>query len=152
MYVVRDGQVNSDVRTLNGPHSINAVSQSVLYNALAYVLRRSDTHARNVVQFIDAFFLAPTTRMNPSMEYGQVVRGPGKKGQMGTFTGILDLRGVTKICNAAMLMKAAKSVEWTPEVEMGIKDWMVRYQGWMQTSALGQSTASRPKYFLFNYH
>jgi hypothetical protein len=83
--------------------------------------------------------------MNPNMNFGQIVRGPGKDGQAGTFTGILDLRGIVKIVNSVLVLKESESPEWTNERDQGMKQWMSEYSSWMEGSALGKNTASRPK-------
>lgn len=42
---------------------------------------------KRTVNFIKTWFLDPTTKMNPNLNYAQMHRGP--KGQIGTHTGIL---------------------------------------------------------------
>jgi hypothetical protein len=130
---------------LNGPSAITGASQSVLYNAIAYALKGSSESSQNAVSFIHSFFLDPDTKMNPNLAYGQVVRGPGKEGQSGTFTGILDLRGLVKVVNAIMVLKAAKSDDWTQGMDAAMHDWMAQYSAWIEGSSLGRSTSSRPK-------
>lgn len=143
-YINKDGQVNPDVRTLNGPSAINSVSQAVLYNAVAYSLAKTTSYSQNVVAFIDTFFLTPSTRMNPNMNFGQIVRGPGPEGRSGTFTGILDLRGLVKVVNAILILKATQSPDWTDARDQAMSTWMGQYAGWLTDSPLGKSTASRP--------
>lgn len=84
--------------------------------------------------------------MNPNMNYGQIVRGPGIKGRTGTFTGVLDLRGLVKVINAIFLMKASGSPDWTNEREERMGVWMSHYAAWLTESDLGKMTGSRPKY------
>jgi hypothetical protein len=151
-YISRDGQVNPDVRTLNGPGAINSVSQSILYNAIAYALQKSSTYSQNVAYFIDTFFLNPSTKINPNMNFGQVVRGPGPAGQSGTFTGVLDLRGLVKVVNGIMVIKATASQEWTSERDQGMRSWMAQYAGWLTNSEIGKSAASRAKYVFLSFH
>ncbi|KAJ6574913.1 alginate lyase-domain-containing protein [Mycena capillaripes] len=145
-YVVRDGKVNPDVRTLNGPAAINGASQSILFNAMAGVLQKNSeptAYFKNVAGFINAFFIAASTAMSPNMAFGQVVRGPGPDGKKGTFTGILDLRGIVKICNAICILKAVGSPQWTKHIDEAMDDWMRRYLSWLTTSDLGKSTADK---------
>ncbi|KAL4268134.1 dermatan-sulfate isomerase family protein [Pleurotus pulmonarius] len=108
-YVVRDGKVNPDVRKLKGPPSIQSVSQATLFNALASQFSSSasssSSYIQNVNNFINVFFLDPKTAMNPNVNFGQMVRGPGDQGQKGTFTGILDIRGIVKIVNALLILR-----------------------------------------------
>lgn len=83
--------------------------------------------------------------MNPNMNFGQTVRGPGPKGQEGTFTGVLDLRGIVKIINGIMILKASGSPDWNNARVVGLGTWMAQYAAWLQNSPLGKMSASRPK-------
>ena len=84
--------------------------------------------------------------MNPNLNFGQIVRGPGPDGQKGTFTGVLDLRGMVKVCNAIQLLKAGGSSVWTKMRDDAMSAWLSKYSKWLDTSEIGQKAASRPKY------
>ncbi|KAI0778069.1 chondroitin AC/alginate lyase [Trametes elegans] len=150
-YVVRDGNINPDVRTIPDADAVVSMSQSVLYNAVAFGLQKTRTYSQNVARFIDTFFLTPATAMNPNMNYGQQVRGPGKDHQMGSYTGIIDLRSIVKVVNAIQIMKAAASPDWTSAREKTMSDWMQTYASWLQNSALGKEAASKANNHLTFY-
>jgi hypothetical protein len=145
-YVVRDGRVNPDVLTLTGVKAINGLSQAVLYSAIAYALSSSTVYSQNLVRLIDFFFLDEPTRMYPNMNYGQLIRGPGPDGTVGTWTGILDLRGLVKVVNSIHIIKGRNSPDWTPARDRLMNDWMSQYAKWLTGSDLGKETASRLKY------
>lgn len=142
-YITLDGQVNPDVRTLNGPVAITSVSQAVLYTAVSYGLTRLPDYSRRAAQWIDAFFLSSSTRMNPHMKFGQIVRGPGPSGQLGTYTGILDLRGLVKIINGILILKSSGSPDWTASRDQEMRAWTLRYIAWLENSSIAKMTASR---------
>lgn len=144
-YITLDGQVNPDVRTLNGPVAITSVSQAVLYTAVSYGLTRSPDYSRRAAQWIDAFFLSSSTRMNPHMKFGQIVRGPGPSGQLGTYTGILDLRGLVKTINGILILKSSGSPDWTALRDQEMRAWILQYIGWLEKSSIAKMTASRAK-------
>ncbi|KAH9946788.1 chondroitin AC/alginate lyase [Amylocystis lapponica] len=150
-YEAQDGKVNPDVRTLPDSPAIVSVSQSVLYNSVAYVLQKTSVFSQNAAGFIDTFFLAPATAMHPNMNFGQLVRGPGKDNQVGTFTGILDLRGLVKIVNAIQMLKSVQSPDWTPVRDKAMSDWMTQYTTWLTGSPIGQETASKANNHLSFY-
>ncbi|KAI0079578.1 chondroitin AC/alginate lyase [Panus rudis PR-1116 ss-1] len=150
-YVVRDGMRNPDVDLLVGPDYAMSMSQSVLYNALSYALLRSRSSSQNVANFIDTYFLSPSTAMNPNMNFGQLVRGPGKEHQMGTFTGPLDMRGMVKVVNALLVLKTAKSPDWTAGREQAMSTWSKAYLSWLQTSDLGKELAGKANNHLTFY-
>ncbi|KAI0670017.1 chondroitin AC/alginate lyase [Trametes maxima] len=150
-YVVRDGKVNPDVRSLPDSEAAVSMSQSVLYNALAYGVVRTRDYSQNVAKFVDSFFLTSATAMNPNVNYGQQVRGPGKAHQMGTYTGILDLRGLVKVVNAIQILKAAASPDWTSARDKAMSNWMVAYVAWLENSSLGHQVAKKANNHLTFY-
>ena len=83
--------------------------------------------------------------MTPNMNFGQMVRGPGKDHQLGTFTGVLDLRGIVKVVNAIQLLKAANSPDWTSARDQAMVTWVKSYISWLETSDLGKQVASKAK-------
>ena len=111
--------------------------ESLLFNAVTYALTKSSSHSQNIAKFVDTFFLAPSTLMHPNMNFGQLVRGPGKDHQIGTFTGVLDFRALVKVVNAIQILKAVKSPDWTSAREQGVMTWMKTYITWLQTSQIG---------------
>ena len=115
------------------------MSQSVLYNAIAYAITKTGKYSQNVGTFIDAYFLSSTTGMHPNMNFGQLVRGPGKEHQIGTFTGILDMRGLVKVVNGLQLMRNLKASDWTSARESSMTSWMQTYTGWLQNTFSGTS-------------
>ncbi len=147
-YVIRDGKVNPDVRTLRGPGAINKFTQQAIYNVMAYILTKSDSYAETFVKAVDVFYLNSETHMNPNMNYGQVSRGPGPTGRQGTFTGVLDGRGHVKAVNAIQLLKALKHRSWTKDHDRKILQWMSDYNDWATKSDIGKKSQSRPKFVL----
>ncbi|KAF8912813.1 alginate lyase-domain-containing protein [Gymnopilus junonius] len=143
-YFPRDGAVNPDVRTLKGPEAINSASQAVIYNAVAFALQKSSSYSKSAADIIETFFLNQTTKMNPNVQFGQIVRGPGQSGQDGTFTGVLDLRGLVKVVNGISILKAAGSPDWNETRHQGMASWASDYSEWLATSEVGKITASRP--------
>ncbi|KAI5117626.1 hypothetical protein M0805_001269 [Coniferiporia weirii] len=141
-YVVRDGLLNPDVRTLNGVNAIVDVSQSILYNAAANVLSGPATYAENAVHFMQNFFLDSKNGMHPRISYGQLIRGPGE--QVGQYLGVIDFRGMVKVANAVQLMRAAKAPAWTDVMDAQMTSWTTQYVNWLGTNELGQKALSAP--------
>ncbi|KAH9486782.1 hypothetical protein JR316_0000847 [Psilocybe cubensis] len=143
-YISKDGFVNPDTRMLKGPDAINAVSQAALYNAVAYALQMTSKYSKNVATFVDTFFLNTSTKVNPNVDFGQIVRGPGESGRTGTFTGILDLRGLVKIVNSVSILKALDSPDWSKDRDNKLISWFSTYITWLSTSGIGQKAGTRP--------
>ncbi|KAI0068276.1 chondroitin AC/alginate lyase [Artomyces pyxidatus] len=145
-YVTRDGQVNPDVRTLTGSSSVTHMTQAVLYNAFAHALAgaQSASYQQEAASVLDTFFISPSTAMRPHMNFGQIVRGPGKKGQQGTFTGVLDMRGLVRVINAVMVLRATGGTAWTAQREAGFKAWVTSYVSWLEQSPIAIKAAGSP--------
>ncbi|KAH8113005.1 alginate lyase-domain-containing protein [Phellopilus nigrolimitatus] len=141
-YVTKDGQLNPDVRLLNGVIAIVDVTQSVLWNVVASVLAGTSDTAQTAVQFMQGFFLDDKTGMHPRVAYGQVIRGPGQ--QVGEFLGVIDLRGMVKIANAIQIMRAAGTSAWTSTLDAQMVAWTQQYVKWLQSSSIGQTALSAP--------
>ncbi|KAJ3836883.1 chondroitin AC/alginate lyase [Lentinula raphanica] len=141
-YVARDGQVNPDVRTLAGAAAIDKTSDGFLSNVLASVFSGNHQYVKAAINILNAFFLDPETKMNPNVNFGQVVRGPGDS--IGTFTGPLDMRGLVKVVNAILILKRSNTSEWTSDLDQNMQNWMAQYLHWLQNSAIGKKASSRP--------
>lgn len=81
--------------------------------------------------------------MNPRVNYGQVIRGPGE--QKGQYLGILDFRGMVKVANAVRLLKLSGVKEWDATTDAQFKDWVSKYVSWLQTSDIGKKGNDAPK-------
>lgn len=120
--------------------------QVVLYNSIAFSLKNSSVYSRNFAQLIETFFLAPATKVNPNVNFGQIVRGPGREGSTGTFTGVLDFRGLVKVVNAILNMREMKAPDWTYLRDRAMIDWMGEYSSWLETNPIALKTETRAKY------
>lgn len=147
-YVGRDGQVNPDVRTLHGPAAINTFSQAVLCIAVGFALRDEPSLSEKFANFMENLFVNETTKMNPNVAFGQMVRGPGGSGGQGSFTGLLDLRGLVKVVNAVMIMESKQNPHWTSDLANAMTLWTGEYLQWLSSSKIAHFAATRPKYVI----
>jgi hypothetical protein len=72
---------------VNDTGNFQAMSDAILYNAMASVITGLSNYSANVANFVDTWFINPATSMNPNLDYAQMARGPD--GQVGTHTGVL---------------------------------------------------------------
>lgn len=144
--------MNPDVRTLTAGPALADMTQSVLYNAFAHALQAggaassTSVYAQHAVNALTTFFIDPNTAMHPNVNFGQIVRGPGPDGKQGTFTGIVDLRGMVRVINAIQVLKATAGTTWTAEQDMGMKAWVTKYVQWLETDKQAQQAANSAKY------
>ncbi|KAF6758849.1 alginate lyase-domain-containing protein [Ephemerocybe angulata] len=142
-YVRRDGQFNPDVRTVNDVGNFQDMSEAVFYNALAWAFTKtpSNTNSKDAVRFLNTWFLAADTRMNPNLDYSQMQRGPGR--QIGSQTGVLDLKGMAKISSAILILRKGGNTDWTSDLDSAMVSWSQEYIKWLETSelALGEGSS-----------
>ncbi|CAE6428812.1 unnamed protein product [Rhizoctonia solani] len=137
LYKTRDGKVNPDTRDIKSSAYIGQMSQSALWNAIAAVASGSKPHEKSVAEFINTFFLDNKNKMNPKLEFGQVVRGPPGT-QAGSYMGILDMRSLVKVVNAILVLRETQSPYWTQDRDDKMKAWATQYVQWVETSPVGQ--------------
>ncbi|KAF8707521.1 Ras of Complex, Roc, domain of DAPkinase, partial [Rhizoctonia solani] len=136
-YKSRDGKVNPDTRDIKSSAYIGQVSQSVLWNAIAAAASGAQSHEKSVADFINTFFLDNKSKMNPKVEFGQVVRGPPGT-QAGSYMGILDMRSLVKVVNAILVLRETQSSYWTQDRDDRMKVWATQYVRWVEASAVGK--------------
>ncbi|EUC53702.1 alginate lyase [Rhizoctonia solani AG-3 Rhs1AP] len=139
-YKPRDGKVNPDTREIKNPAYVIQMSQSVLWNAIAAVASGSKLYEKSAVDFINAFFLDNKSRMNPKVEFGQVVRGPPGT-QAGSYMGVLDMRSLVKVVNAVLVLRETQSSYWTQDLDVKMKTWATQYVQWVEASSVGKKAA-----------
>lgn len=64
------------------------------------------------------------TRMNPNLEYGQIIRGNGKSAtHIGRAEGIISARALVSPIRAVKLLQLAKARAWKANDTAGMVDW-----------------------------
>ena len=76
----------------------------------------------NVAGFVNAWFLANDTYMNPNLDYTQVVCGSCRP-LAKAHTVVLDLKGMVKVIDAMLVLCGANAPEWTNKIDPGLVAW-----------------------------
>ncbi|KAJ3476475.1 hypothetical protein NLI96_g11133 [Meripilus lineatus] len=151
-YVPRDGQFNPDVRTLiNDIGNFGDMSDAILYNSISWAINGDSKYPTRIANWIDTWFLNNDTMMNPNLNYAQMNRGP--TGQVGTHTGILDLKSMAKIAVGILILREGKAPEWTTEVDNGFDAWIKAYIPWLTSAKIAleeMNSANNHGSFYFN--
>jgi hypothetical protein len=121
------------------------MSDAVLYNALAWAVNGSSHYATNVASWINTWFIANDTHMNPNLNYGQVVRGPGQTSHAGRSSGVIDLKCMVKVVNAVLVLRAGGAPGWTSAIDLGLVNWTRSYIKWLTSSQVALAAAVAPK-------
>jgi hypothetical protein len=129
-YVQRDGMTNPD-NFVEHRRALMRLSVQVAALAAAWRLTGEARYARHAALHLRAWFLDERTRMNPSLEYAQAIRGRTK----GRGIGIIDTIHLVEVARAVEVLAASGAL--TPAELGGVKQWFADYLRWMTTSANG---------------
>ena len=140
-YYRRDGEVNPDVYMVNNSQAFVKMSDAVLYNTLAWAINGSSQYATNVASWINTWFLANETYMNPNLNYAQVIRGPGPSANVGRYTGVIDLKCMVKVVNAVLVLRAGQAPGWTSAIDSALVNWTNSYINWLTSSPIALPAA-----------
>ncbi|HEY3026394.1 MAG TPA: alginate lyase family protein [Pyrinomonadaceae bacterium] len=129
-YVQRDGMSNPD--NFN-EHRRALMRLSVQVPALvaAAKITRNDRYAKHAARHLRAWFLDPSTRMNPNLQYAQAIHGRFT----GRGIGIIDTIHLVEVARAIEILKDSSALSM-PELG-GITQWFTDYLMWLTTSKNG---------------
>ncbi|HYW80767.1 MAG TPA: alginate lyase family protein [Thermoguttaceae bacterium] len=131
-YIRRDGRTNPTTRGNNVDYPakqhlfdrVNALGMAAFYT-------EDPKYAQQAVAQLEAWFVDPTTRMNPHLQYAQGV--PGRND--GRCFGIIEWCNIDRLITPIQLLRVANAI---PEpTDQAITEWFETYLQWLQTSELG---------------
>lgn len=129
-YIQRDGHTNPD-NFVAHRHAMVRFSQIIGYLASAYQLTRRERYVRHAFRHLRAWFVAESTRMNPSLNYAQAIKGRAT----GRGIGIIDMIQMLEVAQGIRVMEHAKSVNAAELAR--IKQWFADYLQWVTTHPYG---------------
>ncbi len=132
-YIHRDGVTNPEIYSLDRP-VLSTMANRVSALSQAWALTRDDRYSQKAVEQFNTWFVDPETRMNPTLEYAQVV--PGENGDRGRCYGILDGYSFVYVIKAIDLMLDSQAL--TPEIKGGLHSWFRDFTNWLMTSDQGK--------------
>ncbi len=129
-YVQRDGMSNPD--NFN-EHRRALMRLSVQVPALvaAWKITSNERYAKHGARHLRAWFLDPSTRMNPNLQYAQAIHGRFT----GRGIGIIDTIHLVEVARAIEILKDSPALSMS---ELGgITQWFTDYLIWLTTSKNG---------------
>ncbi|WJM84431.1 alginate lyase family protein [Dickeya chrysanthemi] len=104
---------------------------------LAWYFSERPEYSGKAIAMIRTWFMAPSTRMNPNLNYAQAI--PGRNGGRGA--GVLDGRFfATRLVDALLMLQRAPG--WGGQDEQQMRQWMREYLSWLLTSHNGRQEAA----------
>jgi hypothetical protein len=135
-YIRRDGEVNPESRLGTDDVPFGQMTETVRTLAVAFRETGDERFAARAALLLRVWFLDPSTRMNPNLDFGQGVPGSN----VGRGAGIIATRRLVDIVDAARVLDASPS--WTVRDRQGLRAWCSAYAAWLQTSRNGREEAA----------
>ena len=85
--------------------------------------------------------------MNLNLNYAQVICRPSAN--TSAHTGVLDLKCMTKIANAMLILCGGKAPKFTEALDVGLVNWTTTYIGWLTHNMLMLQEATSSKCVAF---
>lgn len=132
-YINRDGESNPELEKLDRTR-LARMTGNVTTLSLAYYFSGDEQYAAKAVQQLRVWFINKNTKMNPNLNYAQIV--PGKNGDKGRGYGVLDGYSFVEMLDAVQLLNDSKS--FTSKDKKALKGWFTEFVHWLVTSELGK--------------
>ncbi|MGH1433170.1 MAG: alginate lyase family protein [Lewinella sp.] len=129
-YIRKDGQRNPNNF---GAHkkALKQMVEWVTTLTAAYQITADEKYAQQAIRHLTAWFVAPVTRMNPNLLYGQAIHGIST----GRGIGIIDTLGLINVSLSIRLLVAAGKLGG--ENYTAIQQWFSDYGDWLTTHPYG---------------
>ena len=134
-YIQRDGEVNPEAATVSDRENLQKVIKGVETLGLAYFFTANEEYAEHATTILQTWFLNPETKMNPNLNFGQIVKGK----EVGRASGLIDVRGFADLIDGVGMLAGSKA--WTAEDQKALVAWFDQYLEWLQTSKIGRKEA-----------
>lgn len=136
-YISKDGEVNPEIFDYDR-YPLGQMVDRVIALTLAWYFSGEERYAVEATKQVRVWFLDEATRMNPNLEYSQVVMG--KDNNKGRSSGLIDTYSFIEMLEAVTLLE--KSHSFTGVDSKALKAWFERLTEWMLTSPQGKKEAT----------
>ncbi|HET9400559.1 MAG TPA: alginate lyase family protein [Candidatus Acidoferrales bacterium] len=135
-YIRRDGETNPEIQRVPDHKNFDRLMSDAHTLALAFYLFREERYAARAAELLRHWFLDPSSRMNPNLQFAQAVLGHNE----GRGTGLIETRAIGTVADAAGLL--ASSEAWTAGDQSALVDWCSHFLKWMLESNNGKDEAA----------
>ena len=135
-YVRRDGERNPEIKGISDHDEMGKMASSVHALALGYYFTNNEDYAARAALLLRTWFLDPSTKMNPNLNYAQGIRGI----TTGRGIGIIDSVSLTEVIDAVGLLDGSR--KWSEADQKGIERWFASFLDWLRTSKNGNDESN----------
>lgn len=146
-YISHDGKSNPEIAELDRDR-LATMCGRVQTLVLAWYFCRDERFAQKAVEQLRTWFLNKDTRMNPQMEYAQIVRGAN--GDKGRSYGLIDGYSFIEMLEAVQLLSESKS--YTKQDDAQLKEWFSKFLNWYLNSEQGKGESRATNNHSLAYH
>lgn len=130
-YIRRDGYSNPENFTKHS-NALREFSRRVTLLTAAFALTQEEKYANKAIEHLETWLINEATRMNPSLLYGQAIKGI----VTGRGIGIIDS---LKLINVAISVELLRRKKVLPQgIDDGIKDWFSTFGDWLTNHPYGK--------------
>ncbi|NDV80480.1 alginate lyase family protein [Bacteroides sp. 51] len=137
-YIQRDGESNPELEKLDRVR-LGEFAERVTTLSLAWYFSGDEKYARKATELIRIWFFDKATKMNPNLNYAQVV--PGRNNDKGRCYGVIDTYSFVEMLDGVQLLEQSKS--FTAKDSKQLKAWFGELSNWILTSEQGQEESSQ---------
>jgi hypothetical protein len=136
-YIRRDGETNPENFVAHRLSMIR-LSNIIATLASAYILEPKKAYVDQARKHLNAWFVDDKTKMNPSLKYGQAIKGK----VAGRSIGLIDTLHLVEVARGAKVLM--QSADFPVQEQSAIKAWFSEYLNWMNTHPFGQTERDHP--------
>ena len=129
-YIQKDGLHNPEAEAMHDSQTLSKLCADVQTLGLAYYFTQEERYARQAATLLRAFFVAPATRMNPNLNFGQGIPGINT----GRNFGIIETRHLVVVPEALALLHGSRSLD--ASLVTDLRKWFADYTTWLITSPI----------------
>lgn len=136
-YIRRDGQTNPQ-NFIAHRKSVIKLSDVIGTLTSAYMITNEENYAAHAVAHLKAWFVDEKTKMNPSLLYGQAIKGR----HSGRSIGVIDTIHLVEVARGVKILCLSEA--FTKKDQAAVKAWFREYLEWINTHKYGRREKNHP--------
>jgi hypothetical protein len=136
-YIFRDGKSNPEADSIPDKRTMDDTVNTVKILSLAYYFTDNNQYASKAAELLRVWFLDNATRMNPNLNYSEMIPGKDKSYSSGIIAGwsLVDI-----IDSIGMIQN---SLSWTKKDQHEVELWFSKYLNWLLNSDVGKEESQK---------